>query len=385
MASTLDEETALRVLTRMEGEGNDAKKGFNDRVKENLGQVRGTTQWKMSARKPYFMYNVIAENIENKVGKLSEAKPRIFVLPQRNGLGGAAEVIKKCVDYVWSEDNVPAKLERAAFFGAEMGTATVETRWNPNLRFGLGEIQLFLRDPRQVIVDATIKDAAEISKAEYIITEDVEVLELAQLQFPGRGAMLIPSARHSTFQEPDKTTHGRVKSAAENLKMRGGSYGRGLAIPRTLLKTYWFTDRRKSKSDKGRIPILDGLTEVAPGGGPPFPGGRKMTVGMTEAGPLILQDVYNKYWDGTWPIDLLAWNIDLESIWGPDDVGRQIKLQEAINRLGDAIVGNALKNSIIRMMVDRGAMDPQELKKFANDAAEIIYKNPGRTVEQTVQ
>lgn len=384
MATIQKEEELLRMLNRLDSEGKEAKKGFDDRVKENLGQVSGKNQWKMSGRKPFFLYNVIGENIETKVGKLSEAKPKIFILPQRNGLGGVADVIKSGVDFVWSEDSITTKLERAGFFGAEMGTATVETRWNPHLRFGEGEIELFLRDPRQVWIDPSIKDVADVHKAEYVITEDVEVLELAQAQYPGRGAMLIPSARHSVMQDADKTASGMVRTALENLRKRGGSQGRGMAIPRTVLRKYWFTDRRRTRNDKGRFPILDGLTEVAPNGGVPFPGGRRIVTGMTEAGPIVLEDTYNKYWDGMWPHDLLAWNIDLETIWGPDDVARQVKIQEAINRLGDAIVGNALKNSIIRYIVDRGAMDPTELKKFADDAAEVIYKNPGRQVEQKI-
>ncbi len=383
MASRIEEDKILTLLERLESEGSESKKGFNDRVKENLGQVRGPAQWKMPGRKPYFLYNVIAENIENKVGKLSEVKPKLFILPQRNGLSGVADVIKTGVDYVWSEDSVTTKLERCAFFGAEMGAATVEVRWNQDLRFGQGEIEVFIRDPRQVIIDSSIKDAADIHKAEYVITEDVEVLEIAQALYGGRGALLIPDPNLSIMKNEDVSTQGQVKTALSHLRKKG-SQGRGLAIPRTAIKTYWVTDRRKSRHDKGRFPILDGVTETAPGNRVPFPGGRKIVVGRAESGPIILEDTYNKYWDGMWPIDLLAWNIDLETIWGPDDVQRQIKIQEAINRLGDATVGNTLKNSIIRWMIDRGAMDPTEAKKFAHDGAEVTYKNPGREVTQTI-
>lgn len=384
MATTGTEDKLLEALARLESEASVVKKRFNQYVQENLGQVRGDGQWKMRTRKPYFLYNVIQENIDNKVGKLSETKPKVRILPLANGLSAVADILGTSTDYVWNETSAEAKLERAAHFGAVMGTAFIETRWNPSLRFGQGEIEMFLRDPRTVRFDPMIKDPSELKAAQYVIWDEIVPLSVIQAEYPGRGALVIPDSRNSVYDEPDTTAQGRVKSAAQTLQKRG-SQGRGLTIPRAVIKTHYIVDRRSSVEDMGfNFPILDGITEVAPGNGTPFPGGRRIITAMSGNGPVVLHDSYNKYWDGEWPIDMLAWNIDVESAWGPDDVQRQIKTQEAINRLGDAYVGNALKNAIIRYVVDRGAIDPQELKKFAEDAAEIIYKNPGRTLERAV-
>lgn len=384
MAKYGQESDLIQALERLDSEADEVKKGFDDRVEQNLGEVRGTSQWKIKERKPYFQYNVIRENIDAKVGKVSEMKPRVKILPMRNGLGDAAEVLMKCSDYLWHETSMNSKLERVGHYGADMGVAFASTAWRPELRFGEGEVDVIIHDPRGVKVDPSVKDPAELKRAEYVIIEDIVPLGVIHDQIPGRGAMVVPDSRYSTYQKPDKSTAGRVKSAAAKLGAKSGQFPQGMAIPRCIIDTYWIQDRRKSVGDPGDFPIIENLTETASGNGRPFPGGRKIIVGRGANGKIVLRDTYNEFWDGEWPIDMLSWNIDLETIWGPDDVQRQIKLQEAINRTGDAFVGNILKNAIIRLMVDRGAMDPKQTKAYAEDAAEIIFKNPGREVVQTV-
>ena len=117
------------ALERLDAEAKKAKNklgDYNDRVDENLKQFRGTGQWKMKGRSPHFLYNVIGENIENKVGKLSEVQARARVLALKNGLGGVANVLKKTTDSIWVESHVLSKLERVAHFGALMGVGAVQ-------------------------------------------------------------------------------------------------------------------------------------------------------------------------------------------------------------------------------------------------------------------
>src|SRR3990167_304629 len=386
MAKNSNESDLIDALDRLDAEANKAKNklgDFNNRVDENLSQVRGPGQWKMKGRNPHFLYNVIGENTDIKVGKLSEAKPRALILPLKNGLSGVASILKTCTDYIWTESHMLSKLERVAHFGAQMGVGAVQTVFNPELRYGDGDVDIVVRDPRLVRVDPSVVDPSEISrKAEYVIIDEMLPLSLIRSLYGIRGAEVVADSRYSAYQETDTTAAGRIKTAQE--KVTGKSKpGLGMAIPRACISTYWVKDRRKSIKDKGDYPIIDGVTETAKGD-TPFPGGRRIVVGKRKGGYIVLEDTYNEYWDGEWDLDLLSWNIDIESVWGPDDVQRQIKIQEAINRSGDAYIGNLLKNAIIRLIVDRGAMDPIEVKKFAEDAAEIIFKNPGREVDYKV-
>lgn len=386
----MSKETDLTdALERLDAEGKRAKNklgDFNNRIDENLSQVRGPGQWKMKGRNPHFLYNVIGENLDTKVGKLSEAKPRATVLPLKEGLGGVAHILTKAINYVWSEYHVLSKLEYVAYQGAIMGVGAVQTIFNPELRYGDGDVDVVRRDARLVIVDPAIVDPSEISrKAEYVRIDEMLPLSVIRAMYPGRGAEVVADSRYSAYQETDKSVAGRIKTAQDNVT--GGGKGKpniGLAVPRACLSAYWVKDRRKSSKDTGQYPILDKITQIAPGDGMPFPGGRRIVVGKTKKSLIVLEDTYNEYWDGEWDLDLLSWNIDIESVWGPDDVQRQIKLQEAINRAGDAYIGNLLKNAIIRWMIDRGAMDPTEAKKFADEGAEIVFKNPGRDVKQEV-
>ena len=375
------------ALERLDAEAKKAKNklgDYNDRVDENLKQFRGTGQWKMKGRSPHFLYNVIGENIENKVGKLSEVQARARVLALKNGLGGVANVLKKTTDSIWVESHVLSKLERVAHFGALMGVGAVQVIFNSDLRYGDGDIDIVIRDPRLVRVDPAVADPSEIGrKAEYCIIDEMQPLSVVRAMYAGRGADVVPDSRYSAYQNTDKTTAGRIKTAQENVTGRGRP-NIGLAIPRACLSTYWVKDRRKSAKDKGQFSILDGLTEIAPGDGAPFPAGRRIVTGKTKNGIVVLEDTYNEYWDGEWDLELLSWNVDVESVWGSDDVQRQIKLQEAINRAGDAYIGNLLKNAIIRWMITRGAMDPTEAKKFAEEGAEIVFVNPGREAKQEV-
>ena len=91
-----------------------------------------------------------------------------------------------------------------------------------------------------------------------------------------------------------------------------------------------------------------------------------------------LADEVNPHWDGCYPVDMLSWKIDLETSWSQDEVQGVKRLQEAINRIGDAYTKNVIMNSVVRVILDHGALSPTERNKLSNTAAEIIEKAPGR-------
>jgi hypothetical protein len=367
-------------LKKFDEESSKPSKAFKDRVKDNLAQVRGEGQWKLT-RPAYFLYNMIAENVEAKVGKLSETRPKMRIMPTLSGLGEAAGVIDRTVQAIWDDRHAEGQLELAGYYGAEMGVAFVGVPWNPQLNFGNGDIDFVVRDPRTVRHDPTVKQAAELDRAEYLILDDVVPLDLVRLVHPGRGMLIEADPKLVPYEEPDKSALGRIKTAAKKVMGSAGSPS-STAVQRCMLSEFWFQDRRKSVEDAGVLPIIEGLTEFNPNlDESPFPGGRRILVGFGKNGPVPLKDTFNPYWDGGYPVEMLSWKVDLETAWGPDEVGPLKKMQEALNRTGDTVVGNILKNGIIRLIVDRGAVDPEELKKFANDAAEIIYKNAGRNID----
>ncbi len=92
------EEDLIGVLNVIDEEGESGKKNFDKRVEENIDMFRGK-QWKMK-RNPHFLLNIIQENIERKIGKLSEGKPKIRIMPTRDGLGDAAGALDGAINYI---------------------------------------------------------------------------------------------------------------------------------------------------------------------------------------------------------------------------------------------------------------------------------------------
>ena len=71
------EDKLLKFLNGIDEEAAEAKGDLEKRMSENLDLYRGR-QWKGSSP-PYFLYNIIEATTEEKVGKLSESRPKITV------------------------------------------------------------------------------------------------------------------------------------------------------------------------------------------------------------------------------------------------------------------------------------------------------------------
>ncbi len=383
MAKFGKEDDLIKILTLVDEECETQRAKLVQRAKDNLEIVRGPGQWKMK-RNPYFLYNVIEKNIEAKVSKLAEVKPTIRIMPDRPGVEESCEVIQQCVEAIWDNRHMESRIERLGYFGAIMGAGFAGTPFNRELNNGDGDIDFVARDPRSVGFDTAIVDSTDIDQGEFVQIQDVMPLDIIQHTFAGRGSMVTRDDRLSVFDEPGKSTLGAIKTAIQRWQ-GGASKGqvKGSAIPRCMVKEFWLKDRRDSCEDSGIFPIIEGLTKYAENG-KPFPGGRRILTSMGDGGMIILNDEYNPYWDGAPPTDMLSWRVDLESAWGPDEVQRMKRVQEAINRIGDAYTKNMILNSVERMVVDKGALDKDELEKLSNEAAQIIYKNPGREFKHDV-
>lgn len=372
------ETDVIKVLSQLDDEilsGNDAKLKV---IEENIKLFRGD-QWK-GGRPPHFLFNVIEEAIEQKIGKVSETRPRIRVMPAVNGLDPVAQLIQKTITSIWESRGIEYQMERVGYHGAIMGAAFGGTTWDPNLNLGKGDLDFSIRDPRSVGFDPAITAPENLDRAEYVRTQDILPLDVIRDMYPGRGALVKSDPRVSFFPEsPSRTVTGMIKSAASRMVSGRASGMKESAIKRGVVQLYWIADRRKSVDDDGLVPCIEGVTRWADKG-MPFPGGRR----IIRSGDIILADEFNPYWDGKWDIDMLSWKVDPETAWAGDDIQPVKRLQEAVNRLGDAYTKNAILNSVVRIIVDNGALSPEESQKLSNLAAEIVYKNPGREFKYDV-
>jgi len=258
-----------------------------------------------------------------------------------------------------------------------MGVAFVATPFNRRLNFGRGDIDFIVKDPRSISFDPAITRGSDLDQAEYIKIEEIIPMDIIKARYGPKADEIKADARVSTFADNFQTNfqRGLLRSAVE--RVTGKTLDRSGPVQRVILKEYYIKDRRRTLKGDGLLPIIDDLTKSAEDGGVPFPGGRR----VIRVGNTILEDTFNPYWDGMAPIDMLSWKLDPETPWSADEVGSVKRLQEAINRSGDAYAGNLYKNSIVRAVLDYGALTPTERNKLSDMAGQIIEKAPGRQLD----
>ena len=372
MPKYFPEDDLITFLNRLDQEGEAAVEERVKKIDESMDIFKGKG-WK-SERSPYFLYNVVESAIEDKIGKLSESKPVIRVLPSSEGLQGAADVLQKSARSVWDRQHMEYRTERLGYLGATMGAAFAVCAWEPESQ----EIEIFDKDGRSVIFDPYVQRPEALSTGEYVRLEDWVPLSILHEKYPVRGSLVKADARVSGFQVSNiNSAVSMIRSAF--LRLRQGKEAPSKSpIARAVRREYFVQDRRKTIDDVGDLQIVEGVTKWAETG-KPFPGGRR----IIRCGDIILSDTPNPYWDAEFPLDMLSWKVDLESAWGPDEIQSVKRLQEAINRIGDAYTRNLLINTVVRVVMEAGALSPDERNKISNQVGQFLEVMPGRKIEFT--
>src|SRR3990167_10049741 len=129
MPKFFPEDDLITFLNRLDTEGENAVEERVKKIDESMDIFKGKG-WK-SERSPFFLYNVVESAIEDKIGKLSESKPVIRVLPSSEGLQGAADVLQKSARSVWDRQHMEYRTERLGYLGGTMGAAFAVFAWGP--------------------------------------------------------------------------------------------------------------------------------------------------------------------------------------------------------------------------------------------------------------
>jgi len=370
------EERLIQFLDSLKEESS-GKADLDKRFPANIDLDRGKS-WKGN-EDPLFLFNIIESALEDFTGKLSESRPKISVLPNRDGLDDAAELLDSSISSIWDRNEVEYKTERLAKFMAIAGVAFVGTPFNRSLMNGVGDVDFVVKDPRMCGVDIGVMETDKVDRGEYLIIEDFVPLDSQKFLYPGRASEMKPDERISGFATTPAKSAGHILRAAYQRFTKGRDAEKRSAIPKAIIEEIYVQDRRKSMEDHGVVPIVQGITKPAKKG-LPFPGGRR----IIRQGDLILEDSFNPYFDGLFPMDMVSGKIDLETVWGPDVVQGIKRLQEAINRIGDAVVRVTVLNSVVRVIMDQDAVSPGERNKISNQVGQFIEKRFGRTLEFNV-
>jgi len=347
---TKEEKVLLEFLDAIDGETEAAKSRAGKYWDENGKLLKGEGAWK-GARNPLFLINLIGNQYERKIGLITEAKPTFTVVSRVGEYGAMSKVLTSTCMAKLEEEEFPLTLERVARFAMAFGCGFVQTTFDKDR----DDISINCLDPRSVYIDPSVTEAAKLGKqAHYLRVDHVVPVTSVRVAYPGRGALVEADDRYSRYAKND-TRRGGAISAVLNFLPRvwkPGEESQEGPIERTLVKEYWLRD-----PDVGS-----------------FPGGRH----IIRAGDVILRDEQNKNWDQEFDIDMLDWRMDLDGPWGLDEIQELKKLQEAMNRLGDAIMRNALYNSQGWVVADSDALDATQWKSITNEGGLIVKKRPMR-------
>ena len=309
---------------------------------------------------PKFSANVIRPVVDRRNALLTENKPNVKILPWRDGLTAVSNILEQLFDADWHASSMQLALEEMVQLASIFGSAGLDTPWNPSAHFGQGAFDPVVLDPRQVGFDPLVRRARYLDKAQYIWIETVKNIWDIQREYPGRGMLVRPDRNVSTIvtatgnpnnqllQQLSTSFHARMEKLEEG------------PIPRKICREYWVRDPRTKPDGKLEMPL-----------------GRN----IERAGTVILEDAQNPYWDGLWPVLWFDLKSDIDSLWGRSEVESLRYIANAINRIGDMFVDNAILGGNLVVVADADAITNETRNRLTNAAALIIPKKFGRSLE----
>jgi len=353
------EKSLLSWLDKIDREGQQWRDAQDmDHWQSYINQYHGQ---RMLQRAPKFHANVIRPVIDRRNALLTENKPQCKILPWRDGLQQASEILEKLFDAEWHATDMQMQIEDVAQIGSVLGSAGLDTPWNPGGRFGDGSFDPVVLDPRQVGIDPYVRKSRNIDKAMYVWVETVRNLWDIQREYPGRG-MLVKADRSVSSINTGAIQTNANNSVVQQINQSFQSRMKRLEdgpIPRKICREYWLRD-----------------PEARGNGALKFPLGRNIERG----GDVILDDKENPYWDGGWPIIWYDGKADIDSPWGRSEVAALQYIAGAISRMGNLFVENSILGGNLVIITDADAITNETRNKLTNAAGLIIPKKFGRNL-----
>ena len=197
----------IQFLDSLDSESEAAKKDIQQKWEENIRQVRGD-QWRLK-RSPYFLANIIKNQVRRKVATLTESKPQIQVRSRKGNLHKSANILYNAAKALFEKNNTDETIYRVAQFGMTMGSAFIGVFFNK----AIDDIEIVFIDPRRVYLDPAITAAADLDKAQYIRMDSVVPLAEIRQNFPGRGTLVQPTTKPGMYGSNNPRSRWSIVSA----------------------------------------------------------------------------------------------------------------------------------------------------------------------------
>lgn len=359
---TREEADLLKTLDRMDSEGKAARSKLGGDSDWNLylDLVRGAGS-RDRTRARMFEANLIGNAIERKAALLTEQKPEIYIAPMRSGFKTTAEKLQQTIGAGWDQYNMALQLETLVSMVQTFGAGAFYIGYDPRANHGRGDLAIYPVDPRNFVIDPMVTYSYDTDTAQYLQASSVQSLWDLQMRFPGRGSLVKPDPRVSSFDKND-VQGGRFASILKKARgsFQSGTRGDG-AVPRAFVRDYYFQD---PTIDDGRLK---------------YPFGRNV---LRAGEDVILEDRANPFFDGGWPYLMLDGRLDLDHPWGGSDVQQIRRIQEGVNRIGHMFVENAILTGNTWVIGDHDALPADQVRKLSNIGGIYLEKKLGRTVER---
>lgn len=314
-----------------------------------------------------FTLNLIKSVIERKTALITDSRPQIDIVPFTRGKKDSAEVVKNAIIGLWEEQNFDASSAREMVRAATIGCTVCLPIYNPQARWGKGDIEFQFHDPRNVVVDPSITKAVDVqSKAQFLQVKEVVDLNTIRESYKARGAEVSADVSWSQFpkQAAKRSVYRSIVSAMSRPWKLDKQEFEESSTPRAELRHTYFRDWQRNAM-----------------GEPVFSLPRYVRY-VVDAGGIVLKDEKQPYWHGQIPGHLFDWGIELEHPFGMSEGGGLRRIQYTLNRIVGQVMENVLLTNKVRAVADTDAVDAQTWAKIAeNQNGMFIRKRMGRSFE----
>jgi hypothetical protein len=361
----------MRQESRVAKEATDLKD-----AETNLNFVRGEQTARLPRSFPAFMFNLLWDFVQRKVGLYTDARPILEVVSGNNAMKDRTELLTQCEQALWDETTWGERLARGVAFGLQVGCNVGMMAWDPLVDQGRGDIRARFFDPRAVWLDPSVTAATDMEQAEFVCTEEVRAIAALIEQFGPRAEAVRPDGDLSSYPERGPSERGLISPAAQwNFRQRKrGQRSVSGQVPRAYTRHYWFKDwERDPATGKPSRYERVGTRED---GSAVLRSKRRKIRHVVVAGGTVLVDEPNPYWHGMYPIDILDWGMESDHAWGQSEIKQLRSAQSALNQLASQILRNTNLTNNFKVIADSNALDPDQWADLTNRPAIILRKRP---------
>lgn len=332
-----EEKKVLQLVDSLYSKAKKYRKRYDQKWIDWYKMFRGR-QWK-EVRPSYRhseVLNLVFETIQSMVPILTDAKPKLEILPTIPSQAELADILTKVADNDWTHNNWLEVLTEIIYDAHFYGTAFGNLGYDKKAEMGLGCIEFQSQDPFYVFPDPNARDVNGRRTKWFITAEPTDITDLKK-EYPEKGQFI--SADVIDFAQGDKADIYQVmfKSPTDSkLIVEGPSGYDAIAKNQTLKITLYSKDddfEEQMKIDK----YEDGSPKLDENGEEKeifeqrlkYPNGRK----IVAAGGVLLEDGDMEYDDGLFPfIRLINYALPRE-FWGMGEVEQLDSPQKVVNKI----------------------------------------------------